>query len=92
MKNVLFVLLLLVVFVSCNTNKNENLYKQIKEFEFGRNPDTTYFSGLISLSDIHKNLLVAKSIGKIANDSYLPLLKRLLAKVPKSISRKKLKI
>jgi len=87
MKNILFVLLFLVVFVSCNTNKDEGLYKQVKEFEFSRNSDTTYFSGLISSSDYQKDLLVAKSIGRIADDSYLPLLKRLLTSQNRDVKK-----
>jgi peptidyl-prolyl cis-trans isomerase B (cyclophilin B) len=79
MKNILKVLLALIVFVSCNSKNDENIYRDIKNYEFSRNPDTTYFSGLISIGDNQQTLEMVKSIGRIANESYLPLLQQLLS-------------
>jgi len=79
MKNILLFLLPLIIIISCGSNNDINTYQKIKEYEFSRNPDTTFFSSLLHTSDDQIKIAIIQSIGKIANESYLPLLKILLS-------------
>jgi cyclophilin family peptidyl-prolyl cis-trans isomerase/HEAT repeat protein len=64
---------------ACNTKTDTSTYQKIKEFEFSRNSDTTYYANVIASGDKNKISLVIESIGKIGNDSFLPLLQELIS-------------
>ncbi len=65
-------------FVSCYQNTGNDIYYEIKTFEFTRNADTSAFSKYITSGDHRIQSWVVESIGKIQNDSYIPLLSSLL--------------
>jgi len=88
MKYILLFLLILFFVFSCSSNSDSNFYKEIKSVEFSRNSDTTYYAGLITSGDDQKISLIVESIGKIADEAYLPILKRLLPIQNLDIQRK----
>jgi len=85
MKIFFFLFLSFFVFISCNSNNDINIYQKIKEYEFTRNNDTTFYSNIISSEDDKIKLVIAKSIGRIGNKSYIPLIELLLSSQNESI-------
>jgi len=90
MKNYFILFLLLIVLISCESKNEISIYQKIKEYEFSRNPDTTFYSGLLTSSDDQVILSIAQSIGRIANESYLPLLELLLSSTNTEIKKEAL--
>ncbi|MCK5032695.1 MAG: HEAT repeat domain-containing protein, partial [Calditrichia bacterium] len=88
MNNKLLILLLLLIFYACNTGTDINNSQKIKEFEFNRNSDTTYFAKLIASGENQTISVVIESIGKIANESFLPLLLQLISSDNLNIQKK----
>ena len=74
---ILIILLFSIIFISC-TSTDKNILQNIKNWEYSRNPDTTYFSGLLFSSDNSLKVEIIQSIGRMGQEPFLPLLENLL--------------